>query len=524
MFEIFLFLFRYKIKKNEGNLAFHCRDFFKLKEKCQNKVIDTYFDTFDNVDIGYYFDNDKARYYEDGKEISFFNSYYFCKKIVGLSINNLSLIDKFEIDESLINGIIKYGIDNNKKGKLDINKLLLYPDNLPLRLAKSVLFMSYLTSNNIYDVRYMVYNDKEPQKQRDIISEVVSKARMNKYNLSKFMIRDKVMPEILINNIDFLTYIIENDINNINYLDDSILKNFTDSNWKNVVKAIIKYMKNNDCDIEVIESNYSLIRYLNRDYDFINYIIGIDVDNVKYVDWHNLVSSEVKKIIDNLALKLVRENIEFDCYKFSFNSLFRENYMFMAYLIDKDMSNINKILVTDDNEVSKLVDIYLNKYRKRKFNIKNYLDENGYICSNLASNKYMLSYLIKNDNKVFKYIDFVTLSNSRDVVDVILKEISNKTFEFDNKNFIINGKYPIILSNSFGFMKYVIDKNFNNLAYMDISMIDNDTLRKIINYAFRMVYYIRGNNKSLNFDLDGYFYNSDIVNNSYFQECLKSLG
>ena len=113
MFEIFLFLFRYKIKKNEANLALHCKEFFKLKEKHQNKVIDIYFDTFDNVDVGYYFDNDKARYYEDGKEISFFNSFYFCKKIVGVNINNLSLIDKFEIDESLVDGIIIYTIFNN---------------------------------------------------------------------------------------------------------------------------------------------------------------------------------------------------------------------------------------------------------------------------------------------------------------------------------------------------------------------------------------------------------------------------
>ena len=72
-------------------------------------------------------------------------------------------------------------------------------------------------------------------------------------------------------------------------------------------------------------------------------------------------------------------------------------------------------------------------------------------------------------------------------------------------------------------MRYVIDKNFNNLSYIDLSMMDKRELKRIINYAFRMVYYIRGNNKKLSFDLEGYFKNSEIVHDDYFQECLKSL-
>lgn len=72
-------------------------------------------------------------------------------------------------------------------------------------------------------------------------------------------------------------------------------------------------------------------------------------------------------------------------------------------------------------------------------------------------------------------------------------------------------------------MRFCIDKNFNNLAYIDLSMMDKRELKRIINYAFRMVYYIRGNNKKLNFDFEGYFQNSDIIHDQYFQECLKSL-
>ena len=197
--------------------------------------------------------------------------------------------------------------------------------------------------------------------------------------------------------------------------------------------------------------------------------------------------------------------------------------MFMAYLIDKDKKYIKDIMVPDKDEVNKLVDIYLNKYRKMSYNIEDYIDDTGYINNYLIENKYMLTYLIRNDNNIFKKIDFLNISNSKEVVEVIVKEINNKTFEFKNDNFLINGRYPIPLSNSFQFMKYVIDKNFNNLAYIDTSMIDEKELEEIINYAFRMVYFIRGDNKTLNFDLEGYFNNSMIINNDYFKECLKSL-
>ena len=54
-------------------------------------------------------------------------------------------------------------------------------------------------------------------------------------------------------------------------------------------------------------------------------------------------------------------------------------------------------------------------------------------------------------------------------------------------------------------------------------MIDKKELERIINYAFRMVYYIRGENRNLNFDIDGYFKGTDILENEYFQECLKNL-
>ena len=42
MIEIFLFIFKYKIKKNYENLSLHCREFYLLSSKKQNKVLDIY--------------------------------------------------------------------------------------------------------------------------------------------------------------------------------------------------------------------------------------------------------------------------------------------------------------------------------------------------------------------------------------------------------------------------------------------------------------------------------------------------
>lgn len=56
MFRVFLFIFRYKIKKSKENLGLHCKEFFSLPEKCQNKVLDIYFDKVEeNIDIGFLF-------------------------------------------------------------------------------------------------------------------------------------------------------------------------------------------------------------------------------------------------------------------------------------------------------------------------------------------------------------------------------------------------------------------------------------------------------------------------------------
>ena len=105
----------------------------------------------------------------------------------------------------------------------------------------------------------------------------------------------------------------------------------------------------------------------------------------------------------------------------------------------------------------------------------------------------------------------------------LVNELEKFQGDFNNDDYLVNGKYPVVLSNSYRFMRYVIYKNFNYLAYIDTSCIDKDMLKRVINYAFRTVYYIRGNDRRLSFDIDGYFRNSMIIDDEYFLECLKCL-
>lgn len=526
MIEVLLFIFKYKIKKNKENLALHCKEFFKLSNRHQRKVLDIYFKKCDeNFEVGRYFNNNRARYYQNNQEVSFFNCYYFCKKIIDLNINNLVYIDKFQVSDSKIEYLINYSLNllNEDDRELNVDNILNYPGIFPKCLSQNIEFMNYVVSQNAYYIKYMTYNGNIAQAQRELIKKIISKISRRKFDISKFFLTNNNLPKLLIKNIDFIIYITSNDINNIKYLDENILNNQTATDRHRLIKTIIKYLSKHNEALDVVEENQSLALYLNKNYEFLNYIIDMDVNNIIYVDWHNIVNSDIKRIIDFLALKLVKENIDFDCEQYSFKNILKQNYMFMAYLIDRDKSNIKEIKVVNKDDVNKLVDIYLNKYKRCKFDINNYLGEDGCVNNCLVENRHMLSYLIRNDNKVFRYIDFLRLSNSKEVVEVILKEMDKDNFEFDNDSFLRNNKYPIPLSNNYRFMRYVIDKNFNNLAYIDISMIDDKELRRIINYAFRMVYYIRGNNKKLNFDLEGYFKNSSIVDNDYFKECLRSL-
>ena len=522
----FLFSLKYGIKNNPENLAVHCREFFQLKEGVRQKVLDKFFKNISkNTNIGEFFDNKDARYYDNGYEISYFNSYYFCKKIIDLNINNICYFDKFRLSFSKMDSLFDYVMKRLKKEKirLNIDNILTYPNKLPDYLAESVKFMDYLTDIDSYNIKYIVLNENEREAQRRVIRKVIKNIENDKFDIKKFYLNKGVISDVLIRDIDFIIYMIKNDIDNISYLDDSILNSLTDKDKERLVKTMVESIEEKNVDIDKIFSYDYLSNYLSKDTGFLIYIIDRDVDNVKYVDFHNIISSNIKRIIDSLALKLVRENLDFDVNRYPFRKILMQNYMFMAYLIDKDRHNIKYMEITNPEEVKRLIDIYLNKYRKCKFELSDYLDESGCVKNIFVTNKYMLTYLAKNDNKIFKRIDFVTINDVDSVVEVIVKFMRSKSFIFDNEVFLRNGKYQIALSNSYLFMREAIYKNFNNLAYIDTSMIDEKILTKIINYACRTVYYIRGDDKRLTFDIDGYFKNSMIINNEYFLECLRSL-
>lgn len=132
-----------------------------------------------------------------------------------------------------------------------------------------------------------------------------------------------------------------------------------------------------------------------------------------------------------------------------------------------------------------------------------------------------LSRAIRNDSSYIRYIDF-NYRYDFDIVDLILEESKIYSYVFHNEDYLRNNKYPTILSNNHTFVKYVIDKDFNNIFYVDTRCMSDEEVRGLINYTFRKVYYLREDDRGINFNINKFSY-SDIMNDSYFQECLKYL-
>ena len=133
-----------------------------------------------------------------------------------------------------------------------------------------------------------------------------------------------------------------------------------------------------------------------------------------------------------------------------------------------------------------------------------------------------ISSAIRNDNSVIRNIDF-DRQYDFDIVKLLLNETRIYGFKFYNDDYLRDGRYPVILSNSYQFMRYVIDYDVNYLAYIDISSINDEELMKIIDYACRKVYFAKKERRDISFDLDGVFSHSDIIHYPYFQLCLKYL-
>lgn len=530
MINAFIFIWKYKILKDPTNLSYQTKEFFSLSKNTQRKVLDKYFNKLDpNFQIDNYFNTKESRFYNSNKEITFFHCYYFDKKIIEHNVENIKLADKFHLEKEKINYLIDYTLNKLKEEKinLNINEILTYPDNLPNILSKSIPFMRYLIEQDCYNIKYITYNEEVASTQRALIQIALANARKKEFNLKNFLKNDQTLPQILINNIDFILYLIENDINNIYYINEKMLENLTVTTKTLLITTILGSLKKNNANLEIIQKNSILSEILNRNEEFILYMIENNIENIQYIDWHNLLDKTRNKMIDTITEKITKENINLNIMKYPFRELFFQNYNFMCYLVQKDFRWIAITRLNSKEENDKLIEVFFKEIQTKKyrFRLEDFLEDGVYLNHYLIENKKMVHYLFEHNVPFIKHIDFFHLKSSRMFLENLLNELEKTSteYQFKNEEYLINGKYPIPLSNNYRFMRYVIDKNFNNIAFMDISMIDKRELKRIINYAFRMVYFIRGNNKKLNFDFEGYFQNSEIVNEQYFQECLKCL-
>ncbi len=523
-----MFLLKYKILKNEANLSYHPKEFYQLSKNNQRKILNKYFNKLSsNFQVDNYFNTTHARYYENGREITFYHCYYFDKKIIELNIYNLRLIDKFAIEKEKKEFLIEYSIQKIKEEniKLEIKDLLTYPDCLPLALSQSIIFMTYLIEQDFSNIKYIVYQDDIIASQRALVQIALAKARKQKFSLNYFLKSDKTLPQALLTNFDFILYLIENNIQYVDNLTDTMLRNITITDKEILVKTIMQSLKNNPNYLINILNHDSLAEELKENIAFIQYMVAEDVNNIRYINWYHLSDQQRNNIIDFTTKKLEDNHQKIDIMNFSFYPFFLENYSFMNYLIHLDFRWIATTRVNEKQKNDKLIESCFQQMKEGnyKFKLEDFLQDGVYFNYHLLENKKMIGYFLQNKVPIVQHTDFFHLEHSKNFVENLLFYIEKKSYEFHNDEFLIEGKYPIPLSCSYRFMRYVIDKNFNNLSYIDITLLDKRELKRIINYAFRMVYYIRGNNKKLNFDLEGYFKNSDILKDKYFQECLKSL-
>ncbi len=512
--------------KEPAALAYHVKEFFNFSKKNQRRILDKYFDSLgDGEDIVSYFDTEDARYYDGNREVSMFDCYYFDKMLINYDIRNLKYIDKFKLDNEKLDYLVNYALYIIKEDKINImiKDILKNPYDLPINLSSNINFMNYLIGLDCYNVKYLTHNDKYPTKVRELIYSAIAQARKKEFDVRKFFKIDNTLPTILATNVDFVLYLIANDINNTVYLNESLLEKQTISGINQIVKTIIESLKNGIANIEILEKNMDLSVILNRNEEFIYCILDISMVNIIYIDWYNLTDTVRNRIINYFVELLRMNNKRFNVMKYLFRDLFFQNYEFMKYLIEDDIRWIAVSKINSKEENDKLIDLYFKLKENYRFNIVDFLADGEYINHHLLENKKMFNYIFEHEPRVVRYINFFNLERAKVVVENLVNELERYQGDFYNDDYLVNGRYPIILSNSYRFMRYVIYKNFNYLAYIDTSCIDKRELRRIINYAFRTVYYIRGDDKSLNFDIEGYFEDSMIIDDEYFLECLRCL-
>ena len=175
----------------------------------------------------------------------------------------------------------------------------------------------------------------------------------------------------------------------------------------------------------------------------------------------------------------------------------------------------NKLLV-NDNSVKSSDEGDINLYPIDYYNQFISDDINSYI-----NDLERVATKIRFNNELIGKIDFNHCSD--EISDIILKEAKIYNFNFDNNYFLRNGKYPRQIANNYELMKYIVDRDYNNLAYIDVDTIDKEKLIDIINYAFTKVYYMKIDKKEVDFDIKNTFKNSKIIKNAYFKECYSYI-
>ena len=226
MIKSFIFLLKYKILKDPINLSYHPQEFFQLNKNTQRKVLDQYFLKLEKTfPIDTYFNTKEARYYQDNEEVSFYHCYYFDKLAIELNPNNISLIDKFKLDQEKLDYLVSYYLTIVQEDNLSFNieNLLIYPEKLPLALSQNIDFMYYAIEKDFKNIKYLVYNEKCFTQQRALIQLSLVKAREINAPLDIFLKKDHTLSKELKNNFDFILYLIENNICYIEYLTEEIL-------------------------------------------------------------------------------------------------------------------------------------------------------------------------------------------------------------------------------------------------------------------------------------------------------------
>ena len=199
MIKVFIFLFKYQILKDPANLAFHVKEFFSFSKKNQRRVLDRYFDSLeDGIDVVSYFNSEDARYFEESREVSMFDCYYFDKMLINYDIKNIRYMDKFKLDGEKIDYLVNYALYIIKEDniRLDIKDILKNPYELPGNLSNNINFMDYLIKLDCYNIKYLTYNDKYPTRIRELIYKAIVQARKYDFNIRNFFKSDNTMPVI----------------------------------------------------------------------------------------------------------------------------------------------------------------------------------------------------------------------------------------------------------------------------------------------------------------------------------------